>query len=327
MKLEQNDLLPLFSNTNIPDVFFTEYLPEADSDYIKVYLYILFLSKYDKDIKLNDLSKKLGLSLKIIQDAIKYWEDQNIITKKNLGYIFNNLQEIELHKLYKPKVSLSAEHIQKSVESQKRSKTIEYINNKFFSGLMPTTWYPDIELWFKKYSFDDEVMIALFGYCFDKSALHKNYIQTVADAWSKNNIKTYNDLDLYFEKHEQIHKIANMIIKKLGLSRQLSQYEYSYVEKWTIDFNFNFDIIEIALKRTTSKVNPSFDYIDKLLTDWYDRGFKSVDQVQKFLSDIKQKNKDVKQLEKISNYKNYSQRNYDNSDNFNNLYANQKNNI
>ena len=72
MKLEQNDLLPLFSNTNIPDIFFTEYLPVANSDFVKVYLYILFLSKYDKDIKVNDLCKKLGLSLKVIQDAIKY---------------------------------------------------------------------------------------------------------------------------------------------------------------------------------------------------------------------------------------------------------------
>ena len=66
MKLEQNDLLPLFSSTSLPDIFFTEYLPEANGDYLKVYLYILFLSKYDKDIKLNDLSKKLNLSFKVI---------------------------------------------------------------------------------------------------------------------------------------------------------------------------------------------------------------------------------------------------------------------
>ena len=196
MKLEQNDLLPLFSNTTIPDIFFTEYLPQANGDYIKIYLYILFLSKYDKDIKVNDLCKKLGLSLKIVQDGMKYWEDEGVITKKNTGYVLNNLQEIELHHLYKPKASLSAEQIQKSAESQKRAKTIEYINNKFFSGLMPTTWYPDIELWFQKYHFDDEVMIALFEYCFDKSALHRNYIQAVADAWAKNSIKTYNDLDI-----------------------------------------------------------------------------------------------------------------------------------
>lgn len=320
MKLEQNDLSPLFSGTNIPDIFFTGYLPEANGDFIKVYLYILFLSKYDKDIKINDLCKKLGLSLKVIQDAMKYWEDQGVIVKKNTGYSFNNLQEIELNNLYKPRVSLSAEQVQKSAESQKRAKTMESINNQYFSGLMPTTWYPDIEMWFKKYGFDDEVMMALFNYCFNKSALHKNYIQTVADAWAKNSIKTYSDLDLYYEKQEAVNKIANMIIKKLTLGRQLSQYEYAYVEKWVIDFKYTFDIIEIALKRTTSKVNPSFDYIDKLLTDWHDRGFTTPEQIQKFLSDMKQKNKEIKNLEKATGYQNYNQRNYDN---LNSLYANQ----
>lgn len=320
MKLEQNDLSPLFSSTNIPDIFFTGYLPEASGDFIKVYLYILFLSKYDKDIKINDLCKKLGLSLKVIQDAMKYWEDQGVIVKKNTGYSFNNLQEIELNNLYKPRVSLSAEQVQKSAESQKRAKTMESINNQYFSGLMPTTWYPDIEMWFKKYGFDDEVMMALFNYCFNKSALHKNYIQTVADAWAKNSIKTYSDLDLYYEKQEAVNKIANMVIKKLTLGRQLSQYEYAYVEKWVIDFKYTFDIIEIALKRTTSKVNPSFDYIDKLLTDWHDRGFTTPEQIQKFLSDMKQKNKEIKNLEKATGYQNYNQRNYDN---LNSLYANQ----
>lgn len=328
MKLEQNDLLPLFSNTTIPDIFFTQYLPEANGDFIKVYLYILFLSKYDKDIKVNDLCKKLGLTLPVIQNALKYWEEQGVLTKKNTGFVFNHLQELELHQLYKPKAALSAEQIQKSAESQKRAKTIEYINNKYFSGLMPTSWYPDIELWFQKYEFDDEVMISLFGECFDKSALHRNYIQAVADAWSKNHIKTYNDLDSYYERQEKTKKVANMVNKKLSLARPLSQYEFAYVEKWVIDFGFTFDIIEIALKKTTSKLNPSFDYIDKLLTDWHDRGFKTPEQVQKFLADMKQKNKEVKQLEKqtgyqkpekATSYQQYEQRTYDN---LNFLYAN-----
>ena len=318
MKLEQNELLPIFSNTTLPDIFFTEYLPEANGDYVKIYLYILFLSKYDKDIKINDLCKKLSLPLKVIQDGMKYWEDQGVLTRKNTGYVISNLQEKELNQLYKPKVALSSEQIQKSAESQKRAKTIEYINNRYFSGLMPTSWYPDIELWFKKYNFDDEVMIALFEYCFDKSALHRNYVQVVADSWFKNQIKTFNDLDQYYEKQEKLNKMANMISKKLGLSRQLTQYEYAYLEKWFIDFGYSFDVIEIALKKTTSKVNPSFDYIDKLITDWHDRGFKTVDQVNKFLADMKQKNKDVKHLEKKTGYQKYEQRSYDN---LNNLYA------
>ena len=319
MKLENTDLSSLFSNTIIPDIFFSEYLSEASGDFIKVYLYMVFLSKYDKDIKINDLSKKLVLPVKVIQDAIKYWEDKCLITKKNAGYIVNSIQEIELHKLYKPKTALSAEQLQKSAENQKRAKAIEFINNKFFSGLMPTTWYPEIELWFKKYDFDEEVMIALFGYCFDKSALHKNYVQTVAEAWNKNNIKTFNDLDVYYEKQEKINVIAKTISKKLGISRNLTQYEYGYIEKWVIDYNFLMDIIEIALKRTTSKANPSFDYLDKLLTDWHERGFKTVNDVQNFLAEMKEKNKNVKKLEKQTGYDKYEQRSYDNLDN---LYVN-----
>lgn len=321
MKLENADLSSLFSNTLIPDIFFSEYLSEASGDFIKVYLYMLFLSKYDKDIKINDLSKKLVLPVKTIQEAVKYWEDKCLITKKNTGYIVNSIQEIELHKLYKPKTALSAEQLQKSAENQKRAKAIDFINNKYFSGLMPTTWYPEIELWFKKYGFDEEVMIALFGYCFDMSALHKNYVQAVAEAWNKNNIKTFNDLDVYYEKQEKLKIIAKTISKKLGLSRALTQYEYAYIEKWVVDYGYTLDIIEIALKKTTSKANPNFDYLDKLLTDWHDRGFKTPNEVQGFLNEMKEKNKNVKQLEKTTGYNKYEQRTYDNLDN---LYANLK---
>ncbi len=319
MKLEQNDSPLLFSYTELPDIFFTEYISQTPGDFIKVYLYLLFLSKYGKDIKVNDLSKKLELPLKVIQDAIKFLEEENLLTKKNTGFIINNIQEIELHKLYNPKVTSSPEQLQKTAENQYRAKAIENINNEFFQGIMSPSWYSDIDLWFRKYNFDEEVMIALFRYCFNRSALHRNYIQAVAEAWAKNNIRTFNDLDIYYEKQEKLKKISKTISKKLGITRQLSQYEEAYIEKWTIEYNYSMDIIEIALKKTTSKANPNFDYLDKLLTDWHDRKFSTIDQIQKFLNDIKQKNKNIKNLEKKSGYQNYDQRNYNN---LNTLYAN-----
>lgn len=319
MKLEKNDISLLFSNTDLPDIFFTEYLSQTNGDFIKVYLYLLFLSKYDKDIKINDLSKKLNLSFKTIQDAIKYWEDLNVITKKNTGYIFNNIQEIEFHKLYKPKVSLSPEAIKQTAQNQYRAKAIENINNEFFQGIMSPSWYSDIDLWFKKYSFDEEVMVALFRYCFNRSALHRNYIQAVADDWYNNNVKTYNDLDAYFEKNEKFSKLCKTICKKLGYNRMLSEYESAYVSKWTTDYGFSFDIIEIALKKTTSLSKPSFDYLDKLLSTWHERGLKTPNDIQAFLLETKQKNKNIKELEKKTGFNNYDQRKYDNLDN---LYSN-----
>lgn len=319
MKLEQNDLSLLFSSTTIPDVFFTEYLSQISGDCLKVYLYMTFLAKYNKDIKLNDLSKKLELPLKTIQESIKYLEEEGLITKKNTGYILNNIQEIELHKLYNPKITSSPEELKKVAQNQYRAKAIENINNEFFQGIMSPSWYSDIDLWFKKYSFDEEVMIALFRYCFNRSALHRNYIQTVAEAWFKNNIKTFNDLDKYYEKQEKLNSLQKTISKKLGITRNLSQYEESYIEKWNIDYGYNIDVIEIALKKTTSKSNPNFDYLDKLLTDWHDRNLKTTDDVQNFLVQMKEKNKNIKTLEKNNGYSNYDQRNYND---LNNFYAN-----
>ena len=198
MKLEQNEKNLLFSYTELPDVFFTEYLSMASGDNVKVYLYILFLSKYNKDIKLTDLSKVLSLSFPVIQEAIKFWEDLGLIVRKNNGYIVKNIQEIALNKLYNPKITSSPEDIEKNSKNQYRARAIESINSSFFQGVMSPSWYNDIILWFNKYGFDEQVMISLFNYCYNKSALHRNYVQTVADSWNKNNIKTFSDLDLYY---------------------------------------------------------------------------------------------------------------------------------
>ena len=319
MKLEQSDLSLLFSSTNLPDIFFTEYLSQISGDALKVYLYMTFLAKYNKDIRLNDLSKKLELPLKTIQDSIKYLEEQTLITRKNTGYILNNIQEIELHKLYNPKVTSSPEELEKISQNKHRAKAIDSIKNQFFQGIMSPAGYSDIDWWFKKYSFDEEVMIALFQYCFNRSALHRNYIQTVAEAWFKNDIKTYNDLDKYCQKQEKLNTLQKTISKKLGLTRHLSQYEEGYIEKWNIDYGYNLDVIELALKKTTSKANPNFDYLDKLLTDWHDRNFKTTNDVQNFLLQMKEKNKNIKTLEKNTGYSNYDQRNYND---LNNFYAN-----
>ena len=197
MKIENLDNPMLFSNTTIPDIFFTEYFPMANGNFIKVYLYMLFLSKYNDNVKINDLSKVLSVDYKTIQDALKFWEDLHVITKKQTGYILNNLQEIELNKLYTPRLTQTPEQAERNKKNKNRANAIETINNSFFQGVMSPSWYTDINLWFNKYQFDEQVMIALFRYCFDKSALHKNYVQVVADAWSKNKIKTYTDLEKY----------------------------------------------------------------------------------------------------------------------------------
>ena len=153
MKLEQNEKTLLFSETVIPDIFFSEHLSQMPSDYVKIYMYMIFLSKYGKDIKLNDLSKKLNIPLKNISDGIKYLEENNLITKKSNGYIISDLQELTLHNLYTPNLTMSKEKVEKTAKNKSRVKAIEHINNMYFQGIMGPSWYNDIDIWFSKYHF------------------------------------------------------------------------------------------------------------------------------------------------------------------------------
>ena len=295
---------------------------QASGDYIKVYLYIAFLAKYNKEIKINDMSKSLNLSFKTIQEALAYWEGQELLIKKNNGYIVVDLQEKELNKLYSPKLSSSPEKALSNAKNQYRAKAIEEINNSCFQGMMSPSWYNDIDLWFNKYGFDEQVMIALFRYCLDRSALHRNYVQTVADAWHKNHIQNFTDLDNYYAKQEKLSLIEKQVSKKLGLTRRLTEYERGYIKNWVVDYSYNMDIIEIALKKTTSKSNPTFEYLNTLISNWHEHNLRTPSDVNNYLEQIKVQTKNKKALEKQTkntNYKSFEQRTYNDLDS---LYAN-----
>ncbi len=320
MKLEQKEKSLLFSETMLPDIFFSEYLSDLPGDYLKIYLYMVFLSKYHKEIKLNDLSKKLNIPLKIINDGIKHLEQNNLILKKTTGYIVIDLQEATLRNLYTPNLTMSKEKVEQTSKNKSRAKAIEHINNMYFQGIMGPSWYNDIDLWFKKYEFDEQVMIALFDHCYLRGALNRKYVQAVAESWASNKIKTWNELDQYFEKRENLNNYYKIIAKKLGKYGALTEYEQAYIENWVLNFGYDMSIIEIALKRTTLKQNPTFEYINHVITDWHDRNLKTANEVQAFLEQRKKQAKSAKELKSKVNKTNYEQRTYDNLD-F--LYANQ----
>ena len=214
---------------------------------------------------------------------------------------------------------MSKEKIEQTAKNKSNAKAIEHINNMYFQGIMGPSWYNDIDLWFKKYNFDEQVMIALFDYCYKRSALHRNYIQTVADAWAANKVKTWSDLDKYYEKQESLNKIKKSIAKKLGKYNGLTQYEEAYIENWVTNFGYDMSIIEIALKRTTFKQNPTFEYINNIITDWHDRNLKTPSEITAFVEQRKKQEKNTKDLKTQVNKANYEQRKYKNLD-F--LYAN-----
>lgn len=319
MKLEQNEKSIIFGTTEIPDIFFSEYLSNMTGDFIKIYLYLIFLSKYNSEINVNDLSRKLALPINTINEGIKYLEQNGLILRKQNGFLIVDLQEKTLNNLYTLKIETTAEKIEQNVKNRERIELVQYLNNKYFQGVMGPTWYTDIDMWFDKYGFDEQVMINLFDYCFNKAALHKNYVQAVAEAWGLNNIKNLDDLENYYIEQEKMIKVKKEIAKKLGKRNGLTQYEEAYIETWINVYKYDLSIIEIALKRTTLRANPNFEYINNIIKDWNDRNLRTVQQINDFLEQRKKQSKETKELQKQVKKETFEQRAYSN---LSFLYAN-----
>ena len=156
----------------------------------KIGFNLIFLSKYKGEININDLSKKLALPINVINEGMKYLENQDNILRKQNGFIVVDLQAKTLNNLYTLKIEQESSKVEQNAKNKDRIRLVEYLNNKYFQGVMGPTWYSDIDTWLDKYEFEDAVMISLFDYCFSKAALHKNYVQAVAEAWALNKIKS-----------------------------------------------------------------------------------------------------------------------------------------
>ncbi len=291
MNFESNRSI-VFSDTLISDIFLTEYMPDADGDYVKLYLYCLFLGKHNRQVSITDLSKKLCMDISKVKQAFAYWENVGVLIRSEGSMIICDLKEKEVHKLYRPKLTSTPEEAKQSSErNRRRSQVITAINNTFFQGVMTPGWYLDIDAWFEKYGFEEDVMLALFKYCFDRRALNKNYLLSVAENWHSKGIKNSFDLDNYFVVYEKSNSIKKKICKKLSISRKLTEYEEAYIDKWVVEYGYDFDIIELALKKTTSKTNPNFDYINAVLTKWHASRLKTVEEVQNHIKQFRQNQK------------------------------------
>jgi DnaD/phage-associated family protein len=280
----------LYSDTLVPDVFISEYMPSLESDFVKVYIYCLFLSRYKKNPSAETIAKKLELQTDRVKDALMRLEDLGLIARSADGdsIVINDIKEKEIKKVYRTKTTSTPEEAELSIErNKKRSKFISSINNAFFQGVMSPSWYTDIDAWFDKYGFEEDVMYALFKHCYDHKGLSRQYIAKVADNWYSKNIRNSFDLDKYSMEAQKIKDIRSMIMKKLRKRGSLTEYEDAYIEKWVSGYRFGADMIEEALRRTTSAHTPSFEYINKILTNWHEKGYKTKEEVLTAESTVK----------------------------------------
>ena len=82
-------------------------------------------------------------------------------------------------------------------------------------------------------------------------------------------------------------RIRKQIQNELNLERRCTRTEKKSIKIWTTHYKYDFEIISLALHYTTNKRNPNFDYLHCLLSDWYNRDFKTRKDIIQWLNSIR----------------------------------------
>lgn len=87
----------------------------------------------------------------------------------------------------------------------------------------------------------------------------------------------------------ELIRIRKQIQNELNLNRRFTRTEKKYIKIWTTQYNYDFEIISLALQYTTNKRDPNFDYIHCLLSDWYNRNLKTREDIIQWFNSIRNK--------------------------------------
>jgi len=303
----------LFSDTPVPDVFIYDIMPALPSDCVKVYIYGLYLCKYNKSATLDEFAKKLGMSRDTLNAALVLLENEELLVRTHAGIIFTNVKDKLLSRLYRRKEESTPEEALSNTQyNQRRAQCIQSMNQMFFQGSMPSSWYTFIDNLFKQYNFDEDVMISLFQYCYNRNAMNRKYIGQVASSWAKRNITSHIELEKFMEVFQRTRDLGYQIAKVLRLHRSLTVYEEEFVDIWANQYGYGMDIIELALRKTSGKSNLNFRYIHKILTDWYNEGLKTKEAVISYLYRKDPAPRDEAAATKVPQKSNFRQREYSN---------------
>lgn len=312
MKISQKSKLEL-SDIEVPDLFVLNYMSSLEGTDVKLYLYLNFIAKRGLEIENAALAKRLGITEQELGFSLDRLQVEGLVIKSTHGYSLADLKEVEINKSYIPKMANKKNKEQTEIEKKRIAATYA-INESFFQGIMSIGWYSDIGAMFDNYMFSEEVMIALFHYCQEKNALTKKYVHAVAEGWYKAGVKSFEDLEDYFENYDKIQKIKQKIVKNLKLNRNLTTYEEKYVDTWIKDYGYGIDIIEEALKRTVNICNPTISYINGIINNWHKKGVKTVEDVEQ--KETKKTVTTTKKTVPKTKYQSYEQRTYDDLESF-----------
>ncbi len=316
---------PFEGLTAISNVFIDNYFGSVNPTYIMVYLYLYRHSQSGMP-EMQQVSRDLNLLESDIVNSLRFWHKEGIIRLNETEGIEVEFLPIEpkepeneptrIIMQSRPQYSVMELEIYKS-ESTEISRLFSVAEQAMGKYLTSN----DLSVLFGLYDWlrlPLKVIELLLEYCSENGHRNIRYIEKVGIDWAENGIDTV-------EKAQEYIKMFNVeyqsILKAYGQSgRTATPAEIKYMKKWLKTFETPLEIVLEACDRTILQTGQAkLSYTDKILTEWHEKGIKTLEQVKLDQEEfIKSRKKDrdnpagtKKPVAKPNRFINFKQREWD----------------
>lgn len=233
------------NSTIIPNIFIDKYMPEANGEFVKIYLYLLrCISDAQLEVTISLLADKFNHTENDVIRALKYWDKQGLI---ELGF---NQTGTSL-------TTISVLDVNEYNSSSQESASSN-MNNPLA----------------------DNSMAAARDYYALEQPVPNEEVPVIVDAMPAHQSKpVYSAAQIKeFSEKEELSQLLYIAQKYLG--KTLTSTETNSIIYFYETLKFPSDLIEYLIEYCVSREHTSMRYIEKVALSWADAGIMTVSQAK-----------------------------------------------
>lgn len=316
--------------TGVSNLFLDFYMPKANGEYVKVYLYLLrALHLPSRELSVAGLADALDHTESDILRALKYWEKQHLLKlecdqSNTLQGIYlldipapstMDLTPMPLKNLPESSVPVRKSYSRNELEQfskQAECRQLLFVCEQYLKKSLSPSEIETLLYFYDQLHFSADLIEYLVEYCVCKGSRSIHYIETVALAWAEAGITTVSQAK---ERTTTYQRGVFAVMKAFGINdRNPVEPETKYIEKWLNTYDFTLDLILEACHRTMDRLHkPNFEYADRILKSWRENRVHTMADIQAL--DQAHQKRSAQRRPAVNNratgFTNFEQRDYD----------------
>lgn len=254
------------SFTTVSDIFIDQYMPKANGEFVKVYLYLLRATGSGAGIAtISEIADHFSNTEADIIRALNYWASEGILQLQSGAD--GQIMGINLCSLSVSGMQAAQSNIQSAVADNAAQNNLQnsVVNNAtqniLKNGVVNNT----------------AQNISTANIRMQDSVVEKLKSQTTDKAASSQKEYTLDEIK-EFRKNPDISELFFII--ETYLKHTLSSTDTNMVLYWLDELHFSTDLVEYLVEYCITKGHSSLRYMNKVALGWADAGIKTVDQAK-----------------------------------------------